>query len=334
MMKSNSIVLSVCMSVILICAAVSPLKGAGKDTVAIHSLGHASVMFEFDGMIIHVDPISREADYSQLPDADLIFITHGHSDHYDLTALGEIKKDSTIMICNQEVKDLNNYTDTAIVLNNGDSIEIKGIPVKAVPAYNPEKAYHPKGVGNGYIFTFGEKKLYIAGDTENIPEMDNLGRIDIAFLPMNLPYTMTPEQAADAAIRIKPDILYIYHFSNSDTAHMRSLLSDHENIEVRIGESVYYEKTIRDPDDPSGLKKNEFDRVVVFPNPVKDCLTIRKQQSDLQLSVFNTTGQLFMKRQLDGNSRQLLDLDFLEPGIYVLQIENNHYNTNEILIKE
>ena len=313
---------------------VSSVKGEGEDTIAINNLGHASVMFEFENMIIHVDPSSSEAEYSQLPDADLIFITHGHGDHYDLTALGEIKKDSTIMVCNQQVKDYNTYTDTAIVMSNGDSTVVKGIPVKAIPAYNPEKDFHPKGVGNGYVFTFGEKNLYIAGDTENVPEMDNLGRIDIAFLPMNLPYTMTPEQAADAATRINPDILYIYHFSNSDTAHLRSLLSDYENIEVRIGESVYYEETIRDPDDPSVLKKNEFNKVVVFPNPVKDFLTIMKQQSDMQLSVFNTTGQLVMKRQLDGSDRQVVNLDFLEPGVYILQIKNNRYSNNEILIKE
>ena len=333
-MKSNSVVLSVFMSVILIFAAVSSAKGAGKDTIAIHNLGHASVMFEFEDMVIHVDPRSSEADYTQLPDADLIFITHGHSDHYDLTAIGNIKKDSTIMVCNQEVKDKNTYTDTAVVMSNGDSTVVNGIPVKAVPAYNPEKAYHPKGVGNGYVLTFGEKNLYIAGDTENIHEMDSLGKIDIAFLPMNLPYTMTPEQAADAATRINPDILYIYHFSNSDTAHLRSLLSDYKNIEVRIGESVYYEKPMRDPNEPSVLKKNEFDRVVVFPNPVKDCLTIRKQQSGLQLSVFNTTGQLIMKRQLDERDRKVLDLDFLKPGIYVLQIANRRYNATELLVKE
>jgi len=265
-------------------------------------------------MVIHVDPYSSVADYSQLPDADLIFVTHGHGDHYDLSAIGNIKKDSTIMICNQEVKDKKTYTDTAIVMNNGDSIEIKGIPVKAVPAYNPEKAFHPKGVGNGYVFTFGEKNIYVAGDTENIPEMDNLGRIDIAFLPMNLPYTMTPEQAANAATRINPDILYIYHFSNSDTAYLRSLLSDYENIEVRIGKSVYYEKTIRDPDEPSVLKKNEFNKLAVFPNPVEKCLTILKQQSDLKLSLFNTAGQLVIKKRLNESSRQELDLDFLKLG--------------------
>jgi L-ascorbate metabolism protein UlaG (beta-lactamase superfamily) len=333
-MKANFILLSLSISVILNYMAVSSVTAAGKDTIAIHSLGHASLMFEFDSMIIHVDPSSREADYSQLPDADLIFITHGHGDHYDLTAIGEIKKDNTIMVCNQEVKDKNTYTDTSIVMNNSDNIEIKGIPVKAVPAYNPEKAFHPKGVGNGYIFTFGEKKIYVAGDTENIPEMDNLGRIDIAFIPMNLPYTMTPEQAADAAIRINPDILYIYHFSDSDTAYLRSLLDDHQNIEIRIGESVYYEKTMRDPDETGGLNKNEFNKVAFYPNPVTDCLTILNQQSYFQLSLFTTAGQLIFNRQLDASGRQVMDLDFVKPGIYVMKIENNHYNINEIIIKE
>ncbi len=332
-MKTNSIILSTFMTTALLFMVISPARSAGEDTIAIHTVGHGSLMFEFEDMIIHIDPSSSEADYTQLPDADLIFITHGHGDHYDLAALEEIKKDSTIMVCNQQVKDYNTYTDTAIVMSNGDSMVVDGIPVKAVPAYNPEKAYHPKGVGNGYVLTLGEKNVYIAGDTENIPEMDNLGRIDIAFLPMNEPFTMIPGQAADAAIRINPDILYIYHFG-PDTAQLRSLLSDYENIEVRIGESVYYEKTTRDPDEPSGLKKNELYKVDVFPNPVKDNLIIRTKQTGLQLSVFNTTGQLLMRRKLNGHDRQTLDLGFLEPGIYVLLVANKGYNTAEILVKE
>jgi L-ascorbate metabolism protein UlaG (beta-lactamase superfamily) len=333
-MKANSILLSISVSVILNLIVATTATGTGQDTFAIHSIGHGSVMFELENMVIHVDPYSAVADYSLLPDADLIFITHGHSDHYDLSAIGNIKKDSTIMVCNQEVKDKNTYTDTAIVMNNGDSIEIKGIPVKAVPAYNLQKTHHPKGVGNGYVFTFGEKNIYVAGDTENIPEMDNLGRIDIAFLPMNLPYTMSPEQAADAAIRINPDILYIYHFGNSDTARLRSLLSEYKNIEVRIGKSVYYEKTIRDPDEPGGLKKNDFEKVIIYPNPVRDYFIIGNNQSDLLLSLYNTTGQLVISKKLKGNNNRMLNLDFLEQGIYVQQVENNHYNANGILIKE
>ncbi len=333
-MKANSILLSISLSVILNLTVVLTAKGTGQDTFAIHCLGHGSVMFKLDSMVIHVDPYSSVANYSQLPDADLIFVTHVHPDHYDLSAIGNIKKDSTVMVFTQEVKDKNTYTDTAIVMNNGDSIVIKGIPVRAVPAYNPQKAYHPVGKGNGYILNFGEKNIYVAGDTENIPEMDSLGRIDVAFLPMNQPFTMTPVQAADAAIRINPGILYIYHFDALDTANLRSLLSEHENIEVRIGKSVYYEKTIRDPDEPGGLKKNEFEKVVIYPNPVSDYLTIGNNQPDLLLSLYNTAGQLVIRRQLKGKDKSLLDLDFLEPGIYVLQIKNNHYNASGIIIKE
>ena len=106
----------------------------GQDTFAIHNLGHASLYFEFKNLIIHVDPYSSQADYNALPDADLIFITHGHSDHYDMAALNKIKTDSTLMVYTQAVEDLGTYSDTAIVMKNGDSLVVKGIPVKAVPA--------------------------------------------------------------------------------------------------------------------------------------------------------------------------------------------------------
>ena len=178
-----------------------------SDTIVIHSVGHASLYFEYKNLIIHVDPYSAQADYNTLPDANLIFITHAHSDHYDPNAFNKIKTDSTAMICTQAVKNLGTFSGTTSVLNNGDSAVFHGIPVKAVPAYNLTSSWHAKGVGNGYVFTFGEKRIYVAGDTENIPEMGNLGKIDIAFLPMNLPYTMTPTAAAAAAKLINPDIL-------------------------------------------------------------------------------------------------------------------------------
>ena len=127
-----------------------------------------------------------------------------------------------------------------IVLKNGESATVDGIRIEAVPAYNlvhmrsPGMPYHPKGVGNGYVLTFGDKRVYIAGDTENIPEMKALGRIDVAFLPMNLPYTMTPEMVADAARMVKPKILYPYHTTDTDTSKLQPLLKDEKGIEVRI----------------------------------------------------------------------------------------------------
>jgi L-ascorbate metabolism protein UlaG (beta-lactamase superfamily) len=127
-----------------------------------------------------------------------------------------------------------------IVLKNGDVQTVQGLKIEVVPAYNivhkrdNEEPFHPQGIGNGYIITFGDKRVYVAGDTENIPEMKELGEIDIAFLPMNLPYTMTPEMVADAARMIKPQILYPYHYGNTDTSKLVELLKDDKDIEVRI----------------------------------------------------------------------------------------------------
>lgn len=125
-------------------------------------------------------------------------------------------------------------------MKNGEVRIVDGIKIEAVPAYNivhmrtGTTPFHPKGSGNGYVITIGGKRIYVAGDTENIPEMSKLGAIDFAFLPMNLPYTMTPEMVAEAAMRIEPKILYPYHFGNTDTAKLVELLKDQKGIEIRI----------------------------------------------------------------------------------------------------
>jgi L-ascorbate metabolism protein UlaG (beta-lactamase superfamily) len=127
-----------------------------------------------------------------------------------------------------------------IVMKNGDVDTVSGLRIEAVPAYNivhkrPDGApFHPKGIGNGYVLTFGKTRVYVAGDTENIPEMKSLKNIDIAFLPMNLPYTMTPEMVADAAKGFMPKILYPYHFGDTDTSRIVALLKGTPSIDVRI----------------------------------------------------------------------------------------------------
>lgn len=205
--------------------------------LSITFIGHATLMFQWKGLVIHVDPVSREANYRKLPDADLVLITHEHGDHLDPAALGEIVTDKTMIILTQKCYEKYPH---GRVLANGDETEFKGIHIKAVPAYNlvhhrPGGApFHPKGDGNGYLLSFGDKTVYVAGDTENIPEMKNLKNIDIAFLPMNLPYTMTPEMVADAAKSFHPTILYPYHYGNTDTKKIVSLLSNEKGIEVRI----------------------------------------------------------------------------------------------------
>jgi len=125
-------------------------------------------------------------------------------------------------------------------MSNSDVETIQGLRIEAVPAYNivhqrsPGNPFHPKGAGNGYVITFGDRRVYVAGDTENTPEMKQLKNIDIAFLPMNLPYTMTPEMVADAAKAFRPNILYPYHYGQTDTSKLVSLLKDVQDIEVRI----------------------------------------------------------------------------------------------------
>lgn len=200
-------------------------------------LGHGSLLFNFQGKNIYIDPYSRVADYSKLPPADIILITHEHHDHLDLDALKHILNSSTTTVmtkaCAQQISG-------DILMANGDEQTVQGILIRAVPAYNivhkrPNgQPFHPKGMGNGYILTFGDLRVYVAGDTENIPEMQTIKDIDVAFLPMNLPYTMTPEMAADAALALRPRLLYPYHFGNTNTSRLIELLHEEADIEVRI----------------------------------------------------------------------------------------------------
>ena len=200
-------------------------------------IGHGSVMFEFDGKTIHVDPFSKLGDYTKLPKADLILITHEHQDHFDMNALDILRTPTTVLVVTETVA---GRITGGIVMHNGDERTVMGLKIEAVPAYNlvhmrsEGVPFHPEGVGNGYVVTFGGKRVYLAGDTENIPEMKNIKGIDIAFLPMNLPYTMTPEMVADAAKSFKPKVLYPYHFGETDTAKIVDLLKDEKEIEVRI----------------------------------------------------------------------------------------------------
>jgi len=205
--------------------------------LAITFIGHGSLMMTFGGKIIHIDPYSQVADYTKLPKANLILLTHDHRDHMDQQAIQSIRTGDTLVIlpavCNDKVMG-------GVVMKNGDTRTMLGIEIEAVPAYNIKhkrdngQVFHPQGVGNGYVLNFGNTRVYVAGDTENIPEMNTLRGINIAFLPMNLPYTMTPEMVADAAKTFKPNILYPYHFGDTDPAKLTGLLKDSPDIDVRI----------------------------------------------------------------------------------------------------
>lgn len=207
-----------------------------KGQVELWFLGHGTLMLKYNDMVIHVDPFSAVADYSKLPEADMILITHQHGDHLDPAALAKIKGAKTIVFCNElSAASLPGAT----VMKNGDRQMFRDIEIDAVPAYNivnkrPDGTpFHPRGEGNGYILTIGDKRIYIAGDTEDIPEMEKLGKIYVAFLPMNLPYTMTPEMVASAARMFNPAILYPYHYGETD-AELLLPLVDSTITKVRI----------------------------------------------------------------------------------------------------
>lgn len=210
-----------------------------RGDLKITFVGHGSLMFEFNKKIIHVDPVSQASDYKKAPKADLILITHEHGDHFDTDVIQMLRTEKTDLILTEICS---GRVEGGTVMKNGNTKFIQSIKIEAIPAYNIQHMqrqgmpYHPKGNGNGYIITFGGKRVYIAGDTENTPEMKALKDIEIAFLPMNIPYTMTPEMLADAARSIMPRILYPYHTGNTDTSQIVELLKDVKEIEIRIRE--------------------------------------------------------------------------------------------------
>jgi L-ascorbate metabolism protein UlaG (beta-lactamase superfamily) len=216
--------------------ASDTFKTKGED-LEITFIGHGTLMFTFGDLVVHLDPTSMFGDYSDLPKADLILITHEHRDHFDQELLPELCKEGTVVIGNEAAA---KQVADSVVMKNGDVKSFLGLEIEAVPAYNiqhmrsPGTPFHPPGVGNGYVIAFEDMRVYIAGDTENVPEMKEIKDIDIAFLPMNLPYTMTPEMVADAVGMFNPKVLYPYHFGDTDTNKLEELLKDSGEIEVRI----------------------------------------------------------------------------------------------------
>jgi L-ascorbate metabolism protein UlaG (beta-lactamase superfamily) len=208
-----------------------------QGPLTITFIGHGTLFFTFGGKVIHIDPWSQLADYSKLPRADLIMITHEHRDHLDLEAIKAIRTDSTALVLTETCAE---QISGGIIFKNGDVDTIQGLPIEAMAAYNivhmrsNGQPFHPPAVGNGYILTFSDLRVYVAGDTENTPKMKALRDIDVAFLPMNLPYTMTPQMVADAAKAFQPKILYPYHYGDTDTSELIELLKDLPEIEVRI----------------------------------------------------------------------------------------------------
>ena len=208
-------------------------------TVKMFCIKHGSLSFQVGEQWIYVDPVTTAVkpvtDYSKSPKADFILVTHEHFDHLDSVAINQLTKEGTMLITNARCHEL--LGGEGIVMSNGDSLALpNGWKVEAVPAYNysQEKLkFHPKGRDNGFVLTIEGMRIYIAGDTEDIPEMDAIKDIDVALLPCNLPFTMTPEQCANAARMVTPTVLFPYHYGETDIQQVVKLL-DGSGIDVRI----------------------------------------------------------------------------------------------------
>jgi L-ascorbate metabolism protein UlaG (beta-lactamase superfamily)/rhodanese-related sulfurtransferase len=207
-------------------------------TVKIHALVHSSMWIEFDGWNFYIDPVTKlgdkTIDYSTMPKANYIFITHEHFDHLDTTAIKLLKGKNTQIITNQSCASILGY---GMAVDNGYAFQLADcFVVEAVPAYNTtaeHQNFHPKGRDNGFILTLDGLRIYIAGDTEDIPEMADIKDIDVAFLPCNQPYTMIVEQLVNAARIVKPKVLFPYHYGQTDVSGIPALL-ENDGVEVRI----------------------------------------------------------------------------------------------------
>ena len=201
----------------------------GGSLVALCLIKHGSLEIEYDGLSIQVDPVGdygKKTDYAkEFPKADVILVTHEHPDHLEDSTIKVLEGDNTLLILNKTSAD---RIGRGEVIANGQSRELPhGIMLEAVPAYNTtpgREMFHPKGNGNGYILTIDGLRIYIAGDTEDVPEMAELKDIDIAFLPVNQPYTMTPEQCANAAKMFNPKVLIPYHFGKTDLSGLQEMI--------------------------------------------------------------------------------------------------------------
>ena len=217
---------------------VDAFKTKSGKTVRFHALVHASIRVEYDGKEIEIDPVTKlgnkTVDFTAMPKADYIFVTHEHQDHFDREALKILTAQHTCLVTNKRCADM---LGSGKVMANGDKLQLADdITVEAVPAYNiteGRQQYHPKDRDNGYILTIDGLRIYIAGDTEDIPEMASVSDIDIAFLPCNQPFTMTTDQLVRAARIVKPKVLFPYHYGQTDVSKLPSQLQG-DGIDVRI----------------------------------------------------------------------------------------------------
>ncbi len=218
------------------------VQQTSKGELRIMPIFHGSLLFEFGGKEIYVDPWSQ-GDFTGLPQADMIVVTHTHGDHLDPKMVNQLKKQGTLIVGPTAVIDTLNCfpgCGQAVIVNDSDKKTVMGIDFEGVPMYNiengsaPDMPYHHKGVGSGYVMNFGDARVYVAGDTECTPEVKALKNITIAFLPMNPPRTSSPAEAAACVKAFKPKIVYPYHYRGSKPEDFADALKDTPGVEVRI----------------------------------------------------------------------------------------------------
>jgi L-ascorbate metabolism protein UlaG (beta-lactamase superfamily) len=215
-----------------------------EGNVIVQPIFHAALVLLWNGKSIYVDPYNGAGGYRNTKKPDLVLITDIHGDHMDLKTLESLDLGNAILVVPQAVADKlpPEWQQKTVVLNNGNTTEQSGIFITAVPMYNlpdDSTARHTKGRGNGYILAMGGKRFYISGDTEDIPEMRSLKNIDVAFVCMNVPFTMSVEQAASAVLDFKPHVVYPYHYRGqggfSDTQQFKTLVNKGDaSIDVRL----------------------------------------------------------------------------------------------------
>jgi L-ascorbate metabolism protein UlaG (beta-lactamase superfamily) len=218
------------------CLAQGGGDADSQGGLEITPITHASLMINYGGLVVYVDPTDYlgTADYSGMFRADIILITHHHFDHFNPKTINQLLKEDTVIIGPETLLETITY---ARAMRNGDVIEMSGVRIEAVPAYNLKKRaggeYHPRGRDNGYVINFGSTRVYVAGDTECVPEVRNLKGIDVAFVPIDGVYTMSPEEAAACVKTLSPRVVYPYHQGSSDPAYFASLLNG-TGIEVMV----------------------------------------------------------------------------------------------------
>ncbi len=210
--------------------------------VLFHPINHASLVMKWNEKMIYSDPVGGSAPYTSFPRADLILVTHSHSDHFDSATLTAVRSANSVIIAPQAVYSSLSATlkSLTIVLANGAKTNVMDLTVEAVPAYNLTSSNHPKGAGNGYVVTIGGKRIYLSGDTEDVPETRALRDVDVAFLCMNVPYTMTGAKAISTLRDFHPKVVYPYHFRNSD-----STFTDLNSLKRQVGTDLGTEVRVR-----------------------------------------------------------------------------------------